>query len=65
MPSTPTRPQTNPLQDDRGFILKSNLETAAMIGILVLPLFGFALGALGGATSKIRKAPAMLSTVPS
>jgi len=47
------------------FILKSNLENAAMIGILLLPLFGFALGAVGGATSKIRKAPAMLSTVPS
>jgi hypothetical protein len=35
-------------------ILDSNLDTAAMIGIFVLPLFGFALGALGGATSKIR-----------
>jgi hypothetical protein len=47
------------------FILKSNLENAAMIGLLVLPLFGFALGALGGATSKIRKAPARVSPVPS
>ena len=46
------------------FILKSNLQNAAMIGIFILPLFGFALGALGGATSKIRKAPA-ISTVPS
>jgi hypothetical protein len=47
------------------FMLKSNLENAAIIGILGLPLLGFALGALGGATSKIRKAPAMGSTVPS
>lgn len=30
-------------------ILASNLENAAMIGILVLPILGFVLGALGGA----------------
>ena len=34
-------------------VLNANLETAAMIGILVLPILGFALGALGGAASKI------------
>jgi hypothetical protein len=34
-------------------VLDSNLDTAAMIGILILPILGFALGALGGAASKI------------
>jgi hypothetical protein len=34
-------------------VLNSNLDTAAMIGILGLPLLGFTLGALGGAASKI------------
>ncbi len=35
------------------FVLNANLDTAAMIGILALPILGFALGALGGTASKI------------
>jgi len=34
-------------------VLGSNLDTAAMFGILILPLLGFALGALGGTAIKI------------
>jgi hypothetical protein len=47
-------------------VLNGNLDTAAMIGILVLPILGFALGALGGAASKIHDhagRPAAGSTV--
>jgi hypothetical protein len=35
-------------------ILDSNLDTGAMIGIGILPILGFALGALGGATERLR-----------
>ena len=47
-------------------VLNSNLDTAALIGIFVLPIVGFALGALGGTASKIRypASPAAGSSIP-